>query len=183
MIARRTLARVLVLSIVALPVATVAQQPAGKTARIGYLAFLSGPSYLDEAFRQGLRELGYVEGQNIAIEYRWADFKPDQASTLAAELVRLKVDIIVSTGGLVPALAAKKASTTMPIVFIAGQPVKAGLVASFGRPGGNVTGISILSSELNAKRLELLKRTVPGVPASLAWRFSRIRRIPRPRVI
>ena len=163
MIARRTLARVLVLSIVALPVGTVAQQPAGKTARIGYLAFLSGPSYLDEAFRQGLRELGYVEGQNIAIEYRWADFKPDQASTLAAELVRLKVDIIVSTGGLVPALAAKKASTTMPIVFIAGQPVKAGLVASFGRPGGNVTGISILSSELNAKRLELLKRAVPGV--------------------
>ena len=165
MIARRTLARVLVLGLVALPVAALAQQPTGKTARIGYLSFGSGPSQTqtDEVFRQGLRELGYVEGHNITIEYRWAEFKPDRASTLAAELVRLKVDVIVSTGGPIPILAAKKATKTIPIVFTAGDPVRAGIVASLHRPGGNVTGINILAAELNVKRLGLLKDAVPGV--------------------
>ena len=163
MIARRTLARVLVLGIVALPVATAAQQSAAKTARIGYLAFPSGPSYADEAFRQGLRELGHVEGQNIAIEYRWADFKPDRVSALAAELVRLKVDVIVSTGGPIPATAAKRATKTIPIVFAVGDPVGAGLVTRLDRPGGNLTGISLFTGELQVKRLELLKEAVPGI--------------------
>ena len=163
MIDRRTLARVLVFGIVAIPVTTAAQPPPGKTARIGYLALRSGPSHLEEAFRQGLAELGYVEGQNIAIEYRWADFKPDRASTLAAELVRLKVDVIVSTGGPVPATAAKKATTTIPIVFTSSDPVRFGLVANLHRPGANVTGFNLLTVELNPKRLELLKEAVPGV--------------------
>src|SRR5712692_9621890 len=155
------LAVVFAVSLALAPLAAEAQQPAGKT--IGYLSSRSGPSYLEEAFRQGLRELGYFEGQNIAIEYRWADFKPDRASVLAAELVRLDVNVIVSAGGLVPATAAKRATKTIPIVFTAANPVGAGLVASLNRPGGNMTGINILSAELNAKRLELLKGAVPGV--------------------
>ncbi len=142
--------------------AAQAQPPPGKTARIGYLTFRSGPSHLDEAFRQGLRDLGYIEGQNMAIEYRWAEFKPDRASTLAAELVRLKVDVIVSSGGSAAALAAKKATGTIPIVFTTGDPVRTGLVPSLDRPGGNLTGVSVLTTELNVKRLELLKDAVPG---------------------
>jgi putative ABC transport system substrate-binding protein len=153
----------LVLALLAPPLAAKAQQPPGKTPRIGYLTFRSGPSHLEEAFRQGLRELGYVEGQNIAIEYRWADFKPDRASTLAAELVRLKVDVIVSTGGPIPATAAKRATETIPIVFIAGDPVSAGLVTRLDRPGGNLTGVDNFTGELNVKRLELLKGAVPDV--------------------
>ena len=156
---------VLALVFVAAPLAAQAQPTPGKTARIGYLSFRSGPSYLDEAFRQGLRELGYFEGQNISVEYRWADFKPDRAATLAAELVRLNVNVIVSTGGgTVTALAVKKAVKTIPVVFTSGgDPVSAGLVASLDRPGGNLTGVSSLTSELNEKRLELLKQAVPGV--------------------
>ena len=160
---RRTLVGFLVLGLVALPVATAAQPPTGKTTRIGYLAFRSGPSHLEEAFRQGLRELGYVEGHNVAIEYRWADFKPDRASTLAAELVRLKVDVIVSTGGPIPATAAKRATKTIPIVFTTGDPVATGLVASFHRPGGNLTGVTNFTGDLNVKRLQLLTEAVPGV--------------------
>ena len=110
-----------------MPLAAETQPPSGKTARIGYLGSASGPSPGDEAFRQGLRELGYVEGENIAIEYRWADFKPDRASALAAELVRLNVDVIVSTAGPVSAQAAKKATKTIPIVFEASDPVGNGL--------------------------------------------------------
>jgi len=138
-------------------------QPPPKTARIGYLSIRSGPTPTDEAFRQGLRELGYIEGQNIAIEYRWADFKRDRAATLAAELVRLKVDLIVSTGGSAPATAAKQATTTIPIVFDSGNPVENGLVTRLDRPGGNLTGINNFTAELNVKRLELLKGAVPGV--------------------
>jgi len=150
-------------SLLAAPLAAQAQLPRGKTARSGYLSPRSGPSYLDEAFRQGLRELGYVEGQSISIEYRWADWKDDRLSVFAAELVRLKVDVIVSTGGSAPALAAKKATATVPIVFTAGNPVRAGLVARLDRPGGNLTGINILTVELNTKRLELLREAVPRV--------------------
>jgi putative ABC transport system substrate-binding protein len=157
------LSALLALGLVAAPLAAQAQQPSGKTARIGYLSSRSGPSFLDEAFRQGLRELGYVEGQNISVEYRWADFKSDRASTLAAELVRLNVDVIVSTGGPIPATAAKRATKTIPIVFATGNPVSAGLVASFNRPGGNMTGINVLGPELDVKRLDLLKEAVPGV--------------------
>jgi putative ABC transport system substrate-binding protein len=107
--------------------------------------------------------MGYVEGQNITIEYRWMNFKPDRASILAAELARLQVDAIVSTGGSVHAAAAKRATKTIPIVFTAGDPVRAGLVPSLDRPGGNLTGINLLTGELHAKRLDLLKTAVPGV--------------------
>jgi len=153
----------LTLGMLAAPLAAEAQQPVGKPARIGYLSFRSGPSHLEEAFRQGLRELGYVEGQNLVIEYRWADFKPDRASTLAAELVRLNVGVIVSTSGPIPATAAKRATETIPIVFIAGDPVGFGLVTRLDRPGGNLTGFDHFMGELHAKRLELLKEAVPGV--------------------
>jgi ABC-type uncharacterized transport system substrate-binding protein len=108
-------------------------------------------------------ELGYVEGHNIAIEYRWADWQLDRVAALAAELVRLNVDVIVSTGGGYTALAVKKAVTTIPVVFSAGDPLGMGLVARLDRPGENVTGVSVFSGELNAKRLELLKAAVPGV--------------------
>jgi len=156
-------ALVLALALVACPFLAEAQQPPAKSARLGYLSFRAGASPLDEAFRQGLRELGYVEGQNIAIEYRYADFKPDRAAALAAELVRLNLDVIVSVGGPIPATAAKRATTTIPIVFDSGDPVGAGLVTRLDRPGGNLTGVDNFTGELNVKRLELLKEASPGV--------------------
>ena len=114
-----------------------------------------------EAFRQELSKLGWIEGKNITIEYRFAEQKTERLPELAADLVRLKVDLIVVSGGP-DALAAKKATTTIPIVMTnAGDPVGAGLVASLARPGGNVTGLSSLSPELNTKRLEILKDAVP----------------------
>ena len=114
-----------------------------------------------EAFRQELSKLGWIEGKNITIEYRFAEQKRERLPELAAELVRLKVDLIVVTG-TPPALAAKKATTTIPIVMTnAADPVGAGLVASLARPGGNVTGLSSLATELNTKRLEILKDAVP----------------------
>jgi len=117
-----------------------------------------------EAFLQGLRDLGYIERQNVLIEYRDAEAKPERLPALAAELAALKIDIIVTSGGTAAALAAKKASTTLPIVFIGvGDPVSDGLVASLARPGGNVTGFSLLGPELVGKSLDLLKQAVPGV--------------------
>jgi putative ABC transport system substrate-binding protein len=160
---RRALVFTLACGLVWMPRAAEAQPPSGKPARIGYLGFHSGPSLADEAFRQGLRELGYVEGKNVVVEYRWADLKPERASALAAELVRLNVDVLVSVTGPVPALAAKSATTTVPIVFEAADPVKAGLVTRLDRPGGNLTGVENFFGELNAKRLELLKEAVPGI--------------------
>ena len=139
-----------------------AQQP-GKVPRIGFLdnSNASGSAVLLEAFRQELSKLGWVEGKNITIEYRFAEQKSDRLPELAADLVRLKIDLIV-VAGVQPALAAKKATTTIPIVMAnAGDPVGAGLVASLARPGGNVTGNSSLVSELNSKRLEILKDAVP----------------------
>jgi len=141
-----------------------AQQPK-KIPRIGYLSALSQPadSYRREAFRQGLRELGYIEGQNITIEYRYADGKLDRLADLAAELVRLKVDIIVTQSTL-DAYAARQSTSTIPIVTTAsGDAVGTGLVASLARPGGNITGLTSLSRELSGKRLELLKETVRGL--------------------
>jgi putative ABC transport system substrate-binding protein len=150
--------------LLALGVIAEAQQPK-KVPRIGYLA--SGDPARDsagsEAIRLALRERGYIEGQNIATEYRYAKGQRDQVPDLAAELVRLKVDIIVVAGGLGTILAAKNATNTIPIVMT-GQgidPVESGLVESLARPGGNVTGITNLSGELGGKRLELLKEAVP----------------------
>jgi putative ABC transport system substrate-binding protein len=142
------------------------QQPK-KVHRIGYLSVsdAAGESDRFEAIRMALRDLGYMEGQNIAIEYRYGEGKVDRVPELAAELVRLKVDIIVVAGGDAWIRASKNATKTIPIVMVGGgiDPVKAGLVESLARPGGNVTGITILSRELGGKRLELLKEAVPKV--------------------
>ena len=139
-----------------------AQQPT-KLHRIGYLLGASSSFYTSriDAFQQGLNELGYTEGKNIVIEYRYADGKADRLPALAVELVRLKLDVIVAT--TTPSvLAVKKASATIPIVFVSvADPVASGLVASLARPGGNITGLTILAPELSGKRLELLKEAVP----------------------
>ena len=146
----------------ALCVAADAQQT-GKIFRIGFLdnSTASGSAVLLEAFRQELSKLGWIEGKNIAIEYQFAEQKNDRLPELAAELVRLKVDLIV-VAGTRPALAAKSATTTIPIVITAaGDPVAFGLVASLARPGGNITGNANLANELNTKRLEILKDAIP----------------------
>jgi putative ABC transport system substrate-binding protein len=139
-----------------------AQQPA-----IPVIGFLSGRSANDStanvaAFRRGLADAGFVEGHNIAIEYRWADGRYDRLPSLAAELVRISVSIIVTTGGTASALAAKHVSNIIPVIFlVAFDPVELGLVASHNRPGGNVTGVSFLVGELTAKRFELLRELAP----------------------
>ncbi len=141
-----------------------AQEPA-KVPRIGYLSRDSaeGHKSLLAAFQQGLRELGYVEGQNINVAYRYAERKPKRLTELAAELVRLKVDIIVSGAGSAGVRAARKATSTIPIVFtFSADPVGSGLVASLAHPGGNVTGLSDFHGDLVTKRLELLKEVVPS---------------------
>ncbi len=141
-----------------------AQQPA-KIPRIGFLdnSTAAGSAVLVEAFRQELRKLGWIEGKNIAIEYRFAEQKLERLPELAAELVRLKVDLIV-VGGPAPAITAKEATTTIPIVMAnVGDPVGTGLVATLARPGGNITGLAALSPELNTKRLEILKDVVPDL--------------------
>jgi putative ABC transport system substrate-binding protein len=144
--------------------ATIAEaQETGKIFRIGFLdpTNASGMAVMVDAFRQELSKLGWIEGKNIAFEYRFAEQKPERVAELAAELVRLKVDLIVTTG-VPPALEAKKATTTIPIVITSvTDPVALGLVDSLARPGGNVTGLSTLATELNTKRLEILKDAVP----------------------
>src|SRR5712692_5575876 len=149
--------------LLAAPLAVEAQQ-AAKIARIGFLAANLAPNpHLREAFRQGLRDLGYVEGRNLVIEYRSAEGRFERLPALAAELVALKVDVILAGGTLV-ALAAKQATGTLPIVFAnVGDAVTSGLVTSLARPGGNVTGLSILAPELVGKGLEQLTQAVPGV--------------------
>ena len=163
MIDRRTFLAGAGAALLATPLAAEAQQ-AAKVARIGYLALnLAASAHLTEAFRQGLRDLGYVEGRNLVIEYRDAEGKPERFPALAAELVALKVDVIVA-GGTPLVLTAKQATKTIPIVFAtAADPVGSGLVTSLARPGGNVTGLSVLLPELVGKRLEQLKQAVPGV--------------------
>ena len=154
---------ILVVVLLAVAVIAEAQQPK-KVPRIGYLSSVepASESTRAEPFRLGLRELGYIEGQNIAIEYRYAEGKIDRQPELAAELVRLKVDIIVA-GGDNPVRAAKNATKTIPIVMMgsASDPVEAGFIESLARPGGNITGITNLARELGGKRLELLKEAVP----------------------
>src|SRR5216683_5208638 len=161
---RRTFLGMMAGSLLAAPLAAEAQ-PVAKVPRIGYLALNpTANPHLHEAFRQGLRDLGYVEGRNVVIETRDAEGKPERLPALAAELVALKVDVIVTGGGTPPALAAKQATRTLPIVFAsAPDPVTDGLVTSLARPGGNVTGSSYLAPELVGKCLEQLKQAVPGV--------------------
>jgi putative ABC transport system substrate-binding protein len=160
---RRAFMAMLTGGIVAAPLAAEAQQ-AGKVARIGYLSpNLAASPHTHEAFRQGLRDLGYVEGRNLVIEYRDAEGKFERLPALAADLVALNVDVIVAPN-TVGVLAAKQATRTLPIVFAtAGDPVTSGLVTSLARPGGNVTGLSLLAPELVGKCLELLTQAVPGV--------------------
>jgi putative ABC transport system substrate-binding protein len=152
----------------ALPLAARAQQPAGRVYRVGYLAGGSQQTqlYLIKAFDEGLRSLGYRVGQNIVIEYRFADGEVQRLPALAAELVRLGVDVIVS-GNTRSTVAAMEATTTIPIVMTSSaNPVSAGLVASLARPGGNVTGFSLDSGnegEIQGKRLGLLKETLPNL--------------------
>jgi ABC-type uncharacterized transport system substrate-binding protein len=150
----------------ALSFSASAQQPK-KIPRIGYLSVGDAvtASTGDAGIRSALRELGYIEGQNIAIDYRYSEGKPDRARELAAELVRLKVDIIVAAGGPTWVQAAKNATKTIPIVMVGlgADPVQAGLVESLARPGGNVTGVTNLGPELGGKRLELLKEAVPKI--------------------
>ena len=152
--------------LIAVSFPAAAQQPK-KVPGLGYLSSFepASESARAEGIRLALRAFGYIEGQNIAIEYRYAEGKIDRAPELAAELVRLKVDIIVAAGGTGIIQAAKNATKTIPIVMTGGgsDPVEAGLVESLARPGGNLTGVSILSRQMGGKRLELLKEAVPRI--------------------
>jgi ABC-type uncharacterized transport system substrate-binding protein len=145
------------------PLAARAQQPA-KQPTIGFLGGQSRStmSHLEAAFVQRLRELGWIEGSNIAIERRWVEGNDERAAEVAAEFVRLKVEVIFA-GGTSNAVAAKQATSLIPIVFVAGDPVGTGLVASLARPGSNLTGVSTQSSDIAAKRLELMREVVPGL--------------------
>jgi putative ABC transport system substrate-binding protein len=146
------------------PLAARSQQPA-----IPMVEFLSSRSpgeaaNLVAAFRQGLRETGHVEGQNVVIEYRWAEGQAARLPAMAAELVRRPVAVIAATGGPGPALATKQLTSTIPLVFIGNDPVRAGLVTSLNRPGGNATGVNVFLQEMESKRLGLLRELVPTAP-------------------
>ena len=161
---RRDFIKVTAGSVAAWPLSARAQQ-VGKLPTIGFLGATT-PSAMSQwvaAFVQRLRELGWIEGRTVAIEYRWAEARNEHYNEIVAEFVRLKVDVIV-TYSTPPVIAAKQATSVIPIVFaVAGDPVNAGLVASLARPGGNVTGLSIQQHDLAGKRLELLREAVPGL--------------------
>ena len=152
---------VLALALLAASLAADAQQ-AARIPRVAWLRPGSAPDPMLEAFRQGLRDLDYIEGKNIAIEARWAEGKSDRLPPLAAELVRLRVDVIV-TNTMPAILAAQQATSTIPIVTVSADPVGTGLAKTLARPGGNITGLSILGPKLEGKRLELLKAALPRV--------------------
>jgi len=163
---------ILTMSLLATPLVAEAQQ-AGKIPRIGVLRQGSSPDPLVEAFRQGLRELGYAEGRNVSIEYRWAEGRAERLPALAAELVRLKVDVIVASG--VEALAVKRATTSIPIVMpVSSDPVRLGLVSSLARPGGNVTGLASFFDELAGKWVELLKQVLPRISRMAVLRYPEV---------
>jgi putative tryptophan/tyrosine transport system substrate-binding protein len=146
------------------PLVARAQQPAVPV--IGFLGAVSPTGFSDrlQVFHQGLRDTGYAEGANVAIEYRWADNQLDRLPAMAADLVRRHVGVIVTSGGTAPTIAAKAATTTIPIVFaIPEDPVRLGLIASLARPGGNLTGVNFFFGELVPKRLELLRELVPAM--------------------
>jgi putative ABC transport system substrate-binding protein len=150
---------------VAWPLVARAQQPAMPL--VGFMSARSpgDSAHLVAAFRRGMGEGGFVEGQNVAVEYRWANGEYDRLPALAADLVNRRVAVLVATGGDVSALAAKRATSTIPIVFGSGSdPVAIGMVASINRPGGNVTGVNVLTNQMEPKRLGLLHELVPGVP-------------------
>lgn len=159
MIGRR-LPLLLVMALLVAPLAGQAQQT-GKMPRIGVLG--NEPWAPIDGLRDGLRQLGYVDGSTITIDYRWSHGRPEQLAALAAELVAVRTDVIVTVA--TPAvLAAKRATTTIPIVMgLIGDPVGSGIVTNIARPGGNITGVSVLSAELEPKRLEMLKQLVPGL--------------------
>jgi putative tryptophan/tyrosine transport system substrate-binding protein len=159
---RRAFLTVVGASILAAPLATEAQQ-AGKVYRIGFLSNASSQSTLWFTLRAGLSDLGYLEGKNLVVEYRWAEGKVDRLPDLAAELVGLKVETIVA-GGTAATQAAMRATRTIPIVMVGtGDPLRTGLVASLARPGGNVTGLTQLGAEVAGKRLQILRDAVPNV--------------------
>jgi putative ABC transport system substrate-binding protein len=168
---RRTFIGVITGGLLAAPLAAEAQQ-AARVPRVGFLgnstaaleANLVGP------FREGLRDLGYLEGRNLLIEYRWAEGKYERFPALIAELIALKVDVIV-TAGTPASLAVRKATTSIPLVMVAvGDPVGTGLVASLARPGGNITGLTSISAELEGKRLELLRQVIPKLSSiAVLW--------------
>jgi len=167
---RRTFIGTLTVSLLVAPLAVEAQQ-AQRVPRIGVLTMSVASSMAAfEGLRQGLRNHGYVEGQNIVLEIRFAQGRPERLAGMAAELVQMKVDIIITESTLA-AQAAKNASGTIPIVMaVTGDPVGAGLVASLGRPGGNVTGLSVLAHELSGKRLQLLKEVIPSaIQVAVIW--------------
>jgi putative ABC transport system substrate-binding protein len=163
---RRDFIKVIAGSATSWPLAALAQQPA--LPAVGFLGTTTADDFADRiaAFREGLKEVGYVEGRNVVVEYRWPEGNYDRLAMLAADLVHRRVAVIAAVGGDPSPVAAKAATSTIPIVFsIGGDPVKLGLVANLNRPGGNITGVSFLFSELGAKRLGLLHELLPKASA------------------
>jgi putative ABC transport system substrate-binding protein len=163
----------LLLTLLLITVPLVQAQQAKKTPRIGILVSTEGPNV--EGFRRGLRDLGYIEGKNVLVEYRYHEGQPDRVPSLVAELLQLKVDVLVSTA-LSAIRAAKQATKTIPLVMVSNvDPVATGLVDSLARPGGNITGLTRLTRDLSGKRLELLKEVVPRISrVGVLWERTRL---------